>query len=191
MDARQPREYCSRKHEECNGCTSPMQSMRDLVVCHKCQNRLNSFGSAPRWFPWKNGRLPLTLTVTMVLCCLLLLATPSLAIQKVQVDNELDDIREYLPMLGEEVVDVGNEKTQSDSKQPVTVKWGIPDTVANVGKLFHYMLPDDAFSGDITSYMVSIFCVCYLFTILLSVVLIFKLHDDLPKPLQVIPTTFQ
>ena len=139
------------------GCTTPMQNMKDVVVCHKCQDKLNSFGLMPAWFPWKQGRLPWTLGVTMVLCYLLLLATPSLAIQKVQVDNELNDIREYLPMLGEESVDVGDDKTQSDSKQPVTVKWGIPDTVANVGKLFHYMLPDDAFSGDITSYMVSIF----------------------------------
>lgn len=32
--------------------------------------------------------------------------------------------------------------------------WGIPDTVASVGKLFHVTIREDAFSGDVDHYEV-------------------------------------
>lgn len=35
---------------------------------------------------------------------------------------------------------------------PVQKLWGIPDTVATVGKLFHMKIPGDAFSGDVGHY---------------------------------------
>lgn len=38
---------------------------------------------------------------------------------------------------------------------PVQKLWGIPDTVATVGKLFHMKIPGDAFSGDVGHYEVS------------------------------------
>lgn len=38
---------------------------------------------------------------------------------------------------------------------PVQKLWGIPDTVANIGKLFHMKIPGDAFSGDVDHYEVS------------------------------------
>jgi neurexin len=39
--------------------------------------------------------------------------------------------------------------------KPVQKLWGIPDTVANVGKLFHMKIPGDAFSGDVDHFEVS------------------------------------
>ena len=89
----------------------------------------------------------------MVTYCLLTLATPSLAIQQVQVDDGMNDIKNFLTVLEDPEVDVRN-KDNDVAKQPVSVKWGIPDTTAIVGKLFHYMLPEDAFRGDITGYKV-------------------------------------
>jgi hypothetical protein len=38
---------------------------------------------------------------------------------------------------------------------PVQKLWGIPDTMANVGKLFHMKIPGDAFSGEVDHYEVS------------------------------------
>jgi neurexin len=38
---------------------------------------------------------------------------------------------------------------------PVQKLWGIPDTMATVGKLFHMKIPGDAFSGDVDHYEVS------------------------------------
>ena len=38
---------------------------------------------------------------------------------------------------------------------PVQKLWGIPDTLAPVGKLFHMKVPGDAFSGDVDRYEVS------------------------------------
>lgn len=35
---------------------------------------------------------------------------------------------------------------------PVQKLWGIPDTVASVGKIFHVKVPGDAFSGDVDHY---------------------------------------
>ena len=90
----------------------------------------------------------------MVTYCLLTLATPSLAIQQIQVDDEMNDIKNFLTVLEDSEVDVNNDKDNVVAKQPVSVKWGIPDTTAFVGKLFHYMLPKDAFRGDITEYKV-------------------------------------
>jgi neurexin len=41
------------------------------------------------------------------------------------------------------------------ASSPVQRLWGIPDTVASVGKLFHMNIPRDAFSGDVDHYEVS------------------------------------
>ncbi|PSN48490.1 hypothetical protein C0J52_14055 [Blattella germanica] len=38
------------------------------------------------------------------------------------------------------------------TSQPVQRLWGIPDTVASTGKLFHMTIPGDAFSGDVDHY---------------------------------------
>ena len=81
------------------------------------------------------------------------MAAPGLAIDQIQVDDDVNDIKNYLTVLDESQVDVGNDQ-QTVAKQPVSVNWGIPDTTAIVGKLFHYLLPDDAFKGDVTGYKV-------------------------------------
>lgn len=41
------------------------------------------------------------------------------------------------------------------TSSPIQRLWGIPDTVASVGKLFHVTIPEDAFSGDVDHYEVS------------------------------------
>ena len=69
----------------------------------------------------------------------------------------MNDIKNFLTVLEDSDVDVSNDKDNVVAKQPVSVKWGIPDTTAFVGKLFHYMLPKDAFRGDITEYKVCIY----------------------------------
>lgn len=40
--------------------------------------------------------------------------------------------------------------------EPVALHWGIADTSAVVGKMFNYVIPSDAFKGNIISYKVSI-----------------------------------
>ena len=40
--------------------------------------------------------------------------------------------------------------------EPLTVMWGLADTTATVGKVFHYRLPKDAFRGKVTGYKVPI-----------------------------------
>ena len=123
----------------------------DLVSCQACHQRSHCQSSASK----KRCRLPWTVSlVVMVTYCLLTLATPSLAIQQIQVDDEMNDIKNFLTVLEDSDVDVSNDKDNVVAKQPVSVKWGIPDTTAFVGKLFHYMLPKDAFRGDITEYKV-------------------------------------
>jgi neurexin len=41
------------------------------------------------------------------------------------------------------------------ASSPIQRLWGIPDTVAPLGKLFHMNVPRDAFSGDVDHYEVS------------------------------------
>ena len=123
----------------------------DFMSCQVCHQRSHCRSSASN----RRCRLPWTLSsVVMVTYCLLTLATPSLAIQQIQVDDEMNDIKNFLTVLEDSEVDVSNDKDNVVAKQPVSVKWGIPDTTAFVGKLFHYMLPKDAFRGDITEYKV-------------------------------------
>ena len=123
----------------------------DFMSCQACHHRSHCRSSA-----WnRRCRLPWTFSfVVMVTYCLLTHATPSLAIQQIQVDDEMNDIKNFLTVLEDSEVDVSNDKDNVVAKQPVSVKWGIPDTTAFVGKLFHYMLPKDAFRGDITEYKV-------------------------------------
>ena len=123
----------------------------DFVSCQACHQRSLCQSSASK----KRCRLPWTLSlVVMATYCLLTLATPSLAIQQIQVDDEMNDIKNFLTVLEDPEVDGSNDMDNVVAKQPVSVKWGIPDTTAFVGKLFHYMLPKDAFRGDITEYKV-------------------------------------
>ncbi|XP_069682124.1 dystroglycan 1 [Periplaneta americana] len=42
--------------------------------------------------------------------------------------------------------------TSHPTSSPVQRLWGIPDTVASVGKLFHMTIPGDAFSGEVEHY---------------------------------------
>ncbi len=89
--------------------------------------------------------------VTALLC----IATPSLAIQNIQVEPDIKDIKNFLTVVDQTgIVDLGNEPEEVVARQPVSVRWGVPDTTALVGKLFHYLLPKDAFRGDITGYEV-------------------------------------
>jgi hypothetical protein len=47
------------------------------------------------------------------------------------------------------------------TSSPIQRLWGIPDTVASVGKLFHMTIPGDSFSGDVDHYEV-IYVLIYL-----------------------------
>lgn len=47
-------------------------------------------------------------------------------------------------------------RQQAAVSEPLTLLWGIADTTAYVGKLFSYVLPSDAFQGNIIHYKVSI-----------------------------------
>ena len=40
---------------------------------------------------------------------------------------------------------------------PLTLFWGIPDTQANVGKLYKFTIPANAFQGNVDYYQVNIF----------------------------------
>lgn len=53
------------------------------------------------------------------------------------------------------VVVVEVVRGQSDSD--VSVKWGVADSTANVGRAFQLHIPGDAFSGTVLSYSV---CCC-------------------------------
>lgn len=57
--------------------------------------------------------------------------------------------------------------------EPVALHWGIADTSAVVGKMFNYVIPSDAFKGDIISYKVS--------TYLLSLKFKENVHETLKK----------
>lgn len=69
-------------------------------------------------------------------------------------------------------IDIGDTVQQHDLNKgtaefqaPVALQWGIADTSTNVGKIFNFAIPSDAFRGTIQSIKVStikqvIVCVC-------------------------------
>lgn len=76
-------------------------------------------------------------------------------------------------------IDIGDTVQQHDLNKgtaefqaPVALQWGIADTSTNVGKIFNFAIPSDAFRGTIQSIKVStikqvIVCVCVLFVFIL------------------------
>lgn len=50
---------------------------------------------------------------------------------------------------------VNSMDLQPKQTEPVALHWGIADTSAVVGKLFNYVIPSDAFKGDILSYEIT------------------------------------
>lgn len=76
-------------------------------------------------------------------------------------------------------IDIGDTVQQHDLNKgtaefqaPVALQWGIADTSTNVGKIFNFAIPSDAFRGSIQSIKVStikqvIVCVCVLFVFIL------------------------
>lgn len=72
-------------------------------------------------------------------------------------------------------IDIGDTVRQHDLNKgtaefqaPVALQWGIADTSTNVGKIFKFAIPSDAFRGTIQSIKVStinqvivcVFCLC-------------------------------
>lgn len=65
--------------------------------------------------------------------------------------EETSDIHNYLQDLN------GKESTTNQQQVLVGVRrlWGIPDTTASVGRIFSYVIPEDAFSGEVERYIVT------------------------------------
>ncbi|XP_067134350.1 dystroglycan 1-like [Centruroides vittatus] len=63
--------------------------------------------------------------------------------------EEISDIHNYLQDLN------GKESANQQILVGVRRLWGIPDTTASVGRLFNYVIPEDAFSGEVERYVVT------------------------------------
>lgn len=88
-----------------------------------------------------------TIAIVLVVCSSLIRPCTAQVIQA--VDNP-EDIQKYLTILED------NAPSNKDNvaKQPISVMWGIADTIATLGKLFQYTLPKEAFRGEVTRYKV-------------------------------------
>ena len=78
-------------------------------------------------------------TLTLIVIGFLLVSQSLAQDFKLDVDNLVNSVE--------------NEKP--GQTEPVALHWGIADTSAVVGKMFNYVIPSDAFKGDIISYKVS------------------------------------
>lgn len=118
--------------------------MKDIATCEKCRACSKSYSTKSDNYIGRKGWNMFSTNMNsfaFVVLGFLLISQCVAQDFKIDIENLVNSVDPVKP-----------KRTE-----PVALHWGIADTSAVVGKMFNYVIPSDAFKGDILSYEVRLF----------------------------------